>query len=269
MNETITAMGGYEALALNVIKAIVFLILGYFFAGFASRIVRDRLGKVERLDQTLAVFFSSLVRWGVLAVVVIAVLQLVGFQATSLVAVLGAASLAIGLALQGTLSDVASGVMLIIFRPYRLGDYVEVGGTAGTVKEINLFVTELATPDNVQIIMPNSKARSSVITNYSAHPTRRVDITFGVDYSDDADKAIELITAIATSDERVLKDPEPWVRVVNLGESSVDITARLWCNSADYWDLKFHMTKAVKEAFDKDGISIPYPHRVEVVKKAS
>lgn len=269
MNETLTAMGGYEALALNVVKAIIFLIVGYFIAGLASRIVRDRLSKMERLDQTLAVFFSSLVRWAILAVVIIAVLQLVGFQATSLVAVLGAASLAVGLALQGTLSDVASGVMLIIFRPYRLGDYIDVGGTAGTVKEINLFVTELATPDNVQIIMPNSKAWSSIITNYSANKTRRVDLTFGVDYSDDADKAIELITAIATADERIHKDPAPWIRLVNLGESSVDITARLWCSSADYWDLKFDMTKRVKEAFDKEGISIPYPHRVEIVKKVS
>jgi small conductance mechanosensitive channel len=189
-----------------------------------------------------------------------------GIQATSLVAVLGAASLAIGLALQGTLSNLAAGFMLILFRPFKVGQYIDAGGTAGTVKEINLFVTELATPDNVQIIVPNAKIWGSIITNYSFHPTRRVDLTFGIDYGDDADKAMEVIRTVATADERVHAEPGPWMRVTNLGDSSVDIGVRLWCNASDYWELKFAMTRAVKEAFDKAGISIPYPHSVEIQK---
>ena len=187
-------------------------------------------------------------------------LQLFGFEATSLVAVLGAATLAIGFALQGALADLAAGVMLIIFRPYRIGQYVDVGGTAGTVKDINLLITEMATPDNVQITIPNGKAWGSIITNYSAHPTRRLDLGFGIDYGDDADKAMAIISDIAKADERVHDDPAPWVRVVNLGDSSVDLGVRLWCAAGDYWELKFALTKQVKEAFDEGGISIPYPH---------
>jgi small conductance mechanosensitive channel len=156
--------------------------------------------------------------------------------------------------------------MLILFRPFRVGHYIDAGGTAGTVKEINLFVTELATPDNVQIIVPNGQVWGSIITNYSFHPTRRVDLTFGIDYGDDADKAMDVIRQVATADERVHDDPEPWMRVINLGDSSVDIGVRLWCNANDYWELKFAMTKTVKEAFDKAGISIPYPHSVEIQK---
>ena len=158
--------------------------------------------------------------------------------------------------------------MLILFRPYNIGDYVDIGGTAGTVKDLNLFVTELNTPDNVQIIVPNGKSWGAIITNYSAHDTRRLDLEFGIDYDDDADKAIETILDVARADSRVLEDPESWVRLTNLGESSVDITARLWCKSDDYWDLKFDLTKRIKEAFDREGISIPYPHSVEISKSA-
>ena len=266
MEVLVDEVGAYAPLIINVVKAILFLVIGYLVAGLASRFVKSRLRKINRIDETLTSFFSSLVRWMILAFVVIAVLQLFGFQATSLVAVLGAASLAIGLALQGTLSDVASGVMLIVFRPYKVGDYVDVGGTAGTIKDINLFVTEMATPDNVQIIVPNSKAWGAIVTNYSAHQTRRCDFVFGIDYDDDMDKAMKIILDLANADERVHKDPEPWARVTNLGDSSVDITVRLWCAAADYWELKFAFIKGVKEAFDAGGISIPYPHQVEVRK---
>lgn len=233
-----------------------------------SGFVRRRVTRSPHIDKTLGAFSASLVKWLVLTVVVIAVLQLFGFQATSLVAVLGATTLAIGLALQGTLANVASGVMLIVFRPYKVDQYVDIDGTAGTVKEVNLFFTELATPDNVQIIVPNGKAWGSVITNYSAHLTRRLDLEFGIDYGDEADKAMKIITDIASADARVHSDPAPWVRVVNLGESSVDLGVRLWCDAGDYWDLKFDMTKEIKEAFDKNGISIPYPHSVEIKKSA-
>lgn len=268
MQDIVNEVGSYGPLLYGAVKALIFLIAGWIIAGIVSRTIRKRVLASPQIDDTLGTFFASIAKWAILAVTVIAVLQVFGFQATSLVAVLGAATLAIGLALQGTLQDIAAGVMIIIFRPFKLEQYVDIGGTAGTVKGINLFVTELVTPDNVQIIIPNGQVWGSIITNFSAHDTRRVDVTYGIDYGDDANKAMDIILKTAAADERVLKDPEPWARVVNLGDSSVDITMRIWCNAADYWDLKFAMTKNVKEAFDKAGISIPYPHQVEIHKDA-
>jgi small conductance mechanosensitive channel len=226
------------------------------------------MGAIPGMDETLVNFAGSMARWAILLMVLVAVLGLFGVEATSLVAVLGAGTLAIGLALQGTLSDLAAGFMLILFRPYKLGQFVDIGGTAGTVKDLNLFVTELVTPDNVQIIIPNGQAWGVVITNYSAHDTRRVDLLFGIDYGDSADDAMKVILDLAGADTRVHADPAPWARVTNLGDSSVDIGVRIWCDAADYWELKFGMTKNVKEAFDAKGISIPYPHSVEIHKEA-
>ena len=266
MQNLIEQVGGYGPLLISAIKAVVVLIVGWMVAGGVSAMVHRRVVASPRIDNTIGGFVAGAVKWVILLIVLIAVLNVFGIQATSLVAVLGAASLTIGLALQGTLSNLAAGFMLILFRPFKVGQYIDAGGTAGTVKEINLFVTELATPDNVQIIVPNAKIWGSIITNYSFHPTRRVDLTFGIDYGDDADKAMEVIRTVATADERVHAEPEPWMRVTNLGDSSVDIGVRLWCNAGDYWELKFAMTKAVKEAFDKAGISIPYPHSVEIKK---
>ena len=260
-------LGGYAPFAFNVVKAIVVLVVGWGVAGVVSGVLRRRINATPRIDKTLGNFVASVVKWAILLMVLIAVLGLFGIEATSLVAVLGAATLAIGLALQGTLSDLAAGVMLVLFRPYKIDQYVDIGGTAGTVADLNLFFTELVTPDNVQIIIPNGQAWGAVITNYSAHDTRRCDLAFGIDYGDDADKAMEIITTLAADDPRVHDDPAPWVRVTNLGDSSVDLTARLWCDAADYWALKFDMTKAVKEAFDKGGITIPYPHRVEIQRQ--
>ncbi len=268
MDELPAQLTAFGPLLISAGKALLFLVIGYLVAGIVQRTIRRRVLASEQLDDTLGTFFASIAKWLILAVVVIAVLQVFGFQATSLVAVLGAATLAIGLALQGTLADIAAGVMLIIFRPFKLGNYVDIAGTAGTVKELNLFVTELVTPDNVQIIVPNGKVWGSIITNYSAHDTRRLDLTFGIDYGDDAGKAIGIILDCAGKDDRVLKDPEPWVRVVNLGDSSVDLGVRLWCKASDYWELKFSMTKTVKETFDEKGISIPYPHQVEIHRSA-
>lgn len=259
-------VGSYGPLIINAVKAVVVLIIGWIVAGMVSRLVRRRIVSHPQIDDTIGGFAASIVRWLILLVTLIAILQLFGIEATSLVAVLGAGTLAIGLALQGTLSDVAAGVMLIIFRPYKIGQFVDIGGTSGTVKDLNIFVTELVTPDNVQIIMPNGQAWGTVVTNFSAHETRRLDLIFGIDYGDDADKAIQIILDVANADERVHKDPEPWVRVTNLGDSSVDLGVRLWCEAADYWELKFHMLKAVKEAFDAGGVSIPYPHSVEIQK---
>lgn len=256
----------YWPLVLSGAKALVVLILGWMAAGWIAAAVRKRVNANPHIDPTLGNFAASVVRWVLLAVVAIAVLGIFGIQATSLVAMLGAATLAIGLALQGTLSDLAAGFMLILFRPYKLGQFVDIGGTSGTVKDVNLFVTELVTPDNVQIIVPNGQAWGSIITNFSAHDTRRVDLVYGIDYGDDIEKAKSIILRLAGEDTRVLKDPEPWVRVTNLGDSSVDLTTRIWCNAADYWELKFAMTQGVKEAFDAEGISIPYPHSVEIKK---
>ncbi|MDK3017360.1 mechanosensitive ion channel family protein [Pseudodonghicola flavimaris] len=276
MQETITELSNEISgelswllpLLIGAVKALLVLIVGWIVAGSVGGMVRRRINKTPQIDPTLGNFMASMVKWIILAMVLVAVLGIFGIEATSLVAILGAASLAIGLALQGTLSDLAAGVMLVVFRPYKLGQFVDIGGTAGTVKDLNLFTTELATADNVQIIMPNGKAWGAIITNYSAHQTRRVDLTFGIDYGDDIDRAMEIILATAGADSRVLSDPAPWVRVTNLGDSSVDITTRLWCEAAEYWDLKFAMTKAVKEAFDKGGISIPYPHQVEIHKES-
>lgn len=258
------SMGAFGPLFLNGIKALIVLVIGWMTAKAVSSMVRRRVNSSENIDHTLGNFAASVVKWVILLIVLIAVLGLFGIQATSLVAMMGAATLAIGLALQGTLSDLAAGFMLILFRPYKLGQFVDIGGTSGTVKDLNLFVTELVTPDNLQVIVPNGQAWGSIITNFSHHETRRVDLVFGIDYNDDANKAMKIITDLAAADTRVLEDPEPWVRVTNLGDSSVDLTARLWCNAEDFWELKFLMTKAVKEAFDKGGITIPYPHSVEI-----
>lgn len=266
MEQIIEQLGSFAPMVWSAAKALGVLIVGWMIAGIVSRFVRSRVNKHPQIDKTLGNFAASMVRWVILIIVLVAVLGIFGIEATSLVAMLGAATLAIGLALQGTLSDLAAGFMLILFRPYKLGQYVDVAGTAGTVVDLNLFFTELATPDNVQIIIPNGQAWGAIIQNFSHHDTRRVDLVFGIDYGDDAGKAMQIILDQAAADSRVLKDPEPWVRVTNLGDSSVDLTARIWCEAADYWDLKFQMTQAVKEAFDAKGISIPYPHTVEIKK---
>lgn len=248
------------AFAFKALGALIVLIIGLRVSGWLAGIVRKQALKSENIDDTLGNFFASLVRWAITAAVFIAALQVFGVQATSLVAILGALTLAIGLSLQGALGNIASGVMIMVFRPYKLGDFVTTAGVSGTVKDINLFQTVLATPDNVKIMVPNAQAIDGAITNFSGYNTRRVDVTFGIDYGDNMDKAIELIQDILKNDNRILNEPaEPFVKVVNLGDSSVDIATRSWVRSEDYWDVKFHVTKKVKEAFDKNGISIPYP----------
>jgi len=267
MEDIIEQGFAYWPMVLNGCKALAVLIIGWMAAGMVSRAIRNRINATPEIAPTLGNFVASMIRWVLIAVVLIAVLGIFGIEATSLVAMMGAATLAIGLALQGTLSDLAAGFMLVLFRPYKIGQYVDIGGTAGTVKDLNLFVTELATPDNVQIIIPNGQAWGAVITNFSHHETRRVDLVFGIDYSDSADAAKAIILEQAAADSRVKQDPEPWVRVTNLGDSSVDLTTRIWVDAADYWEVKFSMTQAVKEAFDAKGISIPYPHTVEIKRE--
>ena len=262
--EQIGPLDFYGTLVTNALQAFALIVLGWIASGWISRQIKKRVMASDALDNTLGTFIASIVRWAILLIVFVAILGVFGIEATSLVAVMGAATLAIGLALQGTLSDLAAGFMLVLFRPYSLGQYVDIGGTGGTVQELNLFFTVLVTPDNVQITMPNGKAWGAIITNYSANDTRRLDLSFGIDYSDDPDKAIGILEDLANGDERIHKDPEPWVRVMNLGDSSVDIGCRFWCDAADYWELKWHLTKLAKIEFDKQGISIPYPHQVLV-----
>jgi small conductance mechanosensitive channel len=251
----------------NVLLALAILVVGYMVAGGVKKAVLRAVERNPRIDRTLANFFASMVRYAILVVVFIAVLSRFGVETTSLVAAIGAAAFAVGLALQGTLGNVAAGVMLVFFRPYSLGDFVEVGGVSGTVADINLFTTELNTPDNKTIIVPNGQAWGNVITNYSIKPTRRVDITFGISYNDDINKAMEVIRAHYDADERVLKDPEFFQGVIKHNASSIDIVTRAWVKTPDYWPVYFDAMKGIKEAFDANGIEIPYPHQVEIQKK--
>jgi len=247
---------------LQVLAAIVILVVGFWFAGFAKNKVRALLLKSRNVDEMLAGFLSTIVKYLVVAVTVLAVLNKFGVETTSLIAVLGAAGLAIGLALQGTLSNVAAGVMILFLRPFKVGDFVDIDGKGGTVKEVSLFTTELATTDNVQIILPNSRVWGSPILNYSAHPTRRVDLLLGISYEDDINQAMAIIEKLANADERIKQDPAPVLAVGALADSSVNLIVRVWVDAADYWAVRWDMTKNVKEAFDKDGISIPFPQQV-------
>lgn len=247
-----------EAYGLNVIGAIIILLVGWSLARWAEGITRSTLTRTSKVDPTLTGFLASVSRYLVLVFTVIAVLNRFGVQTASLIAVLGAAGLAVGLAMQGTLSSAAAGVMLLVFRPFKLGDYVEVSGQSGTVHSLNLFVTELTTPDNRQIIIPNSNVWGQSVVNYSHHATRRLDLEIGIGYGDDIDLAVSVIREILDADERVLKSPEPVVVVGSLGASSVDLTVRVWVNAGDYWPLKFDLNKRFKQGFDARGISIPF-----------
>ena len=245
---------------LQVVGAIAVLIVGRWVAGMLRRGTRRALERAK-VDASLVPFLASLVYYLVLTVVVIAVLNLFGIQTTSLIAVLGAAGLAIGLAMQGTLSNVAAGVMLLLFRPFRVGDYVEIGGSAGAVAEIGIFSTTLNTPDNVRITVPNSAVFGQTIKNYAANENRRNDLAIGISYSDDIGKALAAIQQVLESDQRVLKDPAPVVAVAELGDSSVNLVVRPWCRKDDYWPLRFDLTRALKEGVEAAGCSIPFPQR--------
>jgi len=245
---------------LQVIGALAVLIVGRVVAGSLRRMTRRALERAE-LEPVLVPFFANGVYYLTLAAVLIAVLGLFGIETTSLIAVLGAAGLAVGLALQGTLSNFASGVMLLIFRPFQVGDYVEVAGTAGSVQEIGIFASVLHTPDNVKITIPNSAVYGQMIKNYSANDTRRNDLVIGISYGDDIARAIETIRQILATDSRVLDDPEPVVAVADLADSSVNLVVRPWCAGGDYWPLRFDLTRKIKEDLEAAGCSIPYPQR--------
>ncbi|MGD8385888.1 MAG: mechanosensitive ion channel [Desulfobacteraceae bacterium] len=245
---------------IKVIAAIVIYVIGRWVAGLCQRIV-DKIMAKREVDPTVASFVGKLTYIGLLVFFILAALGQLGIQTTSFIAVIGAAGLAIGLALQGSLANFAAGFLLLIFRPFRVGDYIEGGGTAGTVEKIQLFTTQLKTPDNKTVIVPNSGMTGGNIVNFSSKGTRRVDMVFGIGYSDDIDRARSVIEEVIASDERVLKDPAPVVALFELGDSSVNFVARPWVNAADYFTVLWDITEKVKKRFDEEGISIPFPQR--------
>ncbi|GAB4235368.1 MAG: mechanosensitive ion channel [Methyloligellaceae bacterium] len=253
---------------LSLLSAVAILVAGFVLAGWISRTLRRRLETIKRFDHTLIPILAQIARYAVLLFTLILVLAEFGIQTTSIIAVLGAAGLAIGLALQGTLQNVAAGMMLLFLRPFKAGDFIETSAASGTVSEIGMFMTRLNTAQGIHIAVPNSRIWSDSIINYSKNPRRRLDLLVGIAYEDDIDSARKIILELARKEERILKDPEPVVIVKDLGESSVDLELRAWIKRADFWDVRFQMLRDVKYALDAAGISIPYPHRQVVMVKA-
>ena len=246
---------------LELIAALVILVFGWWLAGRVQRLILRALDRLPRMDATLKPFLSSLARYAIIAVTLVAVLARLGVETTSIIAVLGAAGLAIGLALQGTLQNIAAGIMLLVLRPFKVGDYIDAGGISGTVDEIGLFTTDMTTFDGVYQSVPNSSLWNTSILNYSRLPTRRMDVPVGIAYEDDVERAMTLLLEHLKQDKRVLDDPAPQVLVTNLGESSVDLSLRCWSERSNFWALKFELNKKVKLWLDTEGISIPFPQR--------
>ena len=259
--ETAEKLWSYvETYGLKLLFALIILIVGSWVAKLVKGIVTRVLSK-RNVDPTIVGFIGHFTYILLMVVVVMAALDKVGVKTTSFVAILGAAGLAVGLALQGSLANFAAGFLMVLFRPFKKGDYIEAGGTAGIVDQIQVFTTILKTPDNRLVIVPNGKIMGDNITNYSAMDTRRMDLTFGVSYSDDIPKVKSVLKQIAEGDERVLKDPAPQVLLGELADSSVNFIMRVWVKSSDYWPFKFDTTEKVKMEFDKQDISIPFPQR--------
>lgn len=246
---------------IHIAQAIVILIVGWIIAGWMKSLTRRSLDKMKRMDETLKPLLSNIVRYTIIIFTIVAVLAHFGVQTASIIAVVGAAGLAIGLALQGTLQNIAAGIMLLLLRPFRNGDYIEGGGIGGTVKEIGLFTTLLDTADGVYVSAPNSSLWNSTIKNYSKNDTRRIDLDVGVSYDDDVNGAMEVLRSIMADDSRVLTDPVPEVMVVALADSSVNIRMRCWVKGGDYWGMLWHMNREAKLRLDAKGFTIPYPQR--------
>jgi len=242
-----------------------------FFVGrIITRLVVKTVGTImesQDADKILESFVTNLIYWAMMTFVVIAAISQVGVQTTSLIAVMGAAGLAIGLSLQGSLANFAAGVLIVVFRPYRVGDFVEVAGISGTVVQVQILTTVMKTSDNKQIVVPNGQIMGSIITNYSANDTRRVDLTIGVSYDDDLDKVRDTLQDLLDADDRIHKDPATLIAVAELADSSVNFIVRVWVSSSDYSNVKFGLTEAIKKRFDKEGISFPYPQQdVHIIK---
>ena len=247
--------------ALDLVAALAIVVIGWMVAARAQRTVARWLERTDRVDQTLRPFLAKTVRYAILAFVIIALLAQFGVQTTSIIAVLGAAGLAIGLALQGTLSNIAAGMMLLLLRPCGVSDYIDAEGISGTVMEIGPFMTQLRTYDGVYVSVPNSRLWNRQIKNFSRLPTRRLDLPIGIGYDDDVDKAMTVLKELLDNDPRVLADPAAQVMIDNLGDSAVIINMRCWANAGDYWDLLFDLTKRTKLRLDAESISIPYPQQ--------
>lgn len=250
------------AFGLNLIYAVVILVVAFWFSGRVQMRVSTLSRRHKQIDDTLFQFLATVLRYAILIVAVIFVLNRFGIQTTSLIAILGAAGLAIGLAVQGSLSNIAAGVMLVIFRPFRLGDFVRAAGESGTVKVISLFTTELASADNVKIILPNSSVWGQSIINYSVYPTRRAEWTFPVSYRADLRRAEAIIREIVFSDPRVLSEPAPLVQIQRLGDVSVDFLVHAWVERAQLGPFQADVNRRIKEAFDTGGIETTYPSGV-------
>ena len=245
---------------LKIVIALLILFFGRIIAKLVSKIV-GRLMERSKIDPTIIRFVSSLTYIALVAFVIIAALGQLGIQTASFIAVVGAAGLAVGLALQGSLANFAAGFLMIIFKPFKVGDYIEGGGVAGTVEEISIFTTILTSPDNKTIIVPNAKLTEDNIVNWTIKGTRRVDMVMGIGYGDDIDKARQVINDVLAAESRLLKDPAPLVAVVELADSSVNFVVRPWVKASDYWGVYFDLTEKMKKAFDANGISIPFPQR--------
>ncbi len=248
-----------QTLILNIVYALAIFFIGKYVARWVTNLTLKAMNKTGQIDETLEKFLSSVIYGVLLVVVTLAALGKVGVETTSFIAILGAVGLAVGLAFQGTLSNISAGVMIIIFKPIKIGEFVDAGGAMGTIEEINIFNTVMKTGDNKVIIISNSNIIGGNITNFSRKDTRRVDITFGIGYDDDLKLAKETLVQILNEDDRILKDPAPFVAVSELADSSVNFVTRSWVNSADYWGVYFDTLEKVKLVFDEKGISIPYP----------
>ncbi|MCB1668061.1 MAG: mechanosensitive ion channel [Porticoccaceae bacterium] len=259
--ETLGAVQEYVLIyGWKILMALVIFIVGRMVARW-MRNFTEKMLKKQAVDEAIQHFVSALVYYILFVFVVVAALGQLGIQTASFVAIIGAAGLAVGLALQGSLANFAAGVLILLFKPFKVGDFIEAAGTSGVVKKILIFTTELHTGDNKKVIIPNGAVSSGTITNYSANDTRRVDLVMGIGYDDDIDKAKRVLEEVVAADARVLKDPAPTIAVVELADSSVNFVVRPWVNSGDYWGVYFGLTEAVKKRFDQEGISIPYPQR--------
>ena len=254
--------------AKNLVIALVIFYVGKMVIAIVVRGLRKLMQK-QGVDKTLETFICNLVRMALLVVVIIAAIGALGIQTTSFIAIFGAAGLAVGLALQGSLSNFAAGVLIVLFRPYRVGDFVEAAGISGVVEQVQILTTILKTGDNKQIIVPNSQIMDSIITNYSANDTRRVDMVVGVSYEDDLDKVRATLEELVAAEDRILDEPATTIAVSELADSSVNFVVRPWVKTSDYWGVMFDMTEAIKKRFDKEGISFPFPQQDVHLYKAS
>ncbi len=256
--------------ALEVAGAVVLFVVGWIVAGWSQRRTRSGLARIERIDPTLTPLIANLVRYAILLLVVVAVLAQFGVQTTSVIAVLGAAGIAVALALQGTLSNIASGIMLLFLQPMKVGEYVDADGIAGTVNEIGLFTIQMTTYDGIYMSVPNSQIWNRAIRNYSRLPTRRLDLVVGIAYGDDIGTALAVLTNLLEGDERVRAEPAPQVMVTELADSAVNINLRCWTESGNYWGLRFDLARGAKECLDREGVTIPFPQRdVHIVSERS